>query len=68
MDCVASVHCADDALRGTMLGLVPPQLGQAHVSPDGSGLLIALHLTAVALFVEVSEMLMYLLYVPRNFI
>lgn len=51
-----------------MLGLVPPQLGQAHISPDGSGQLIALHLAAVALFVEVSEFLTYLLYVKCDFI
>lgn len=53
MDCVASVHCADEVLREAMLGLVPPELGQAHVSPDGSGQLIALHLAAVTLFVQV---------------
>lgn len=57
IDCVASVHCTDEALRAAMLGLVPPELAQAHVSPDGSGQLIALHLAAVALFVQVSEFL-----------
>lgn len=55
MDCVASVHCADGPLREAMSRLVPPELGQKHLSPDGSGQLIALHLSAVALFVEVSE-------------
>lgn len=54
MDCVASVHCADASLREAMSRLVPPQLGQTHLSPDGDGQLIALHVAAVTLLVEVS--------------
>ena len=54
MDCVASVHCSDSPLIKAMSRLVPPELGQLHLSPDGRGQLIALHLTAVTLFMEVS--------------
>eukprot|EP00903_Cladosiphon_okamuranus_P009612 g9150.t1 len=52
MDCVASVHCANAALRGAMSRIVPPELGQTHLSPDGGGQLIALHVAAVTLLVE----------------
>lgn len=55
MDCVASVHCDDGALREAMARLVPPQLGQTHLSPGGGGQLIALHVAAVPLLVEVSQ-------------
>lgn len=54
MDCVASVHCSDSPLIKAMSRLVPPELGQLHLSPDGRGQLVALHLTAVTLFMEVS--------------
>lgn len=54
MDGVASVHCADATLRGALMRLIPPTLGQMHLSPDGSGQLIAVHIAAVPLLVQVS--------------
>lgn len=57
MDGVASVHCADATLREAMSRLVPPELGQTHLSPDGGGQLIALHVAAVTLLVEMGAWL-----------
>ena len=54
LDAVASVHCADARMMDAMLRMVPAADGQSHLSPDGSGLLIALHIPAVSSFVQVS--------------
>lgn len=54
MDGVASVHCTDTPLRDALMRLIPPALGQMHLSPDGSGQLIAVHIAAVPLLVQVS--------------
>lgn len=55
MDVVASVHCGDEQLRAAMTRMVPPELGQCHLSSDGSGPLIALQLAAAQLLVQVSS-------------
>lgn len=54
LDAVASVHCSDARLMKAMSHMVPVAHGQSHLSPDGSGLLIALHIPAVSSFVQVS--------------
>ena len=54
MDAVASVHCSDARFMKAMSHMVPVGLGQSHLSSDGSGLLIALHIEAVSSFVQVS--------------
>lgn len=51
---MASVHCSDARMMKAMSHMVPVALGQSHLSPDGSGLLIALHISAVSSFVQVS--------------
>ncbi|CAM9508589.1 unnamed protein product, partial [Laminaria digitata] len=52
LDAVASVHCSDRRLMDAMSRMVPVTQGQTHLSPDGSGLLIALHIPAVCSFVQ----------------